>query len=53
MSTINYDAEMFRKLQRDAEEVAQEKVQEGDEKGAEYFRGVAAGYRCAAVLIED
>ena len=53
MSTLNHDAVMFRKLQREAEERVQEKLQENDKEGAEYFRGIAAGFRCAATLIED
>lgn len=53
MSTINHDAVLFRKLQQDAEKTEREKREEGDEKGAEYFRGVAAGFKCAAFLLEE
>ena len=55
MQTISnkYEVEMLRKLSEEAEANERERRAEGDEKGAEYFRGLAGGFRCAAILIED
>ena len=47
------DAELLKHLEEQAEANERERRAEGDEKGAEYFRGVAAGFHCAAVLIKE
>lgn len=47
------DIELLNKLAEDAERNEALKLDQKDEKGAEYFRGVAAGLRCAAVLAEE
>ena len=53
MNANEYDVRMLQKLSKEAEENERERRAEGDEKGAEYFRGVAAGFHCAAIIIED
>ena len=53
MTSNEYDVRMLFKLSEEAEANELERRAEGDEKGAEYFRGVAAGFHCAAVIIED
>lgn len=47
------DIELLNKLAEDAERNEALKLDQKDEKGAEYFRGVAAGLRCAAALAEE
>jgi len=49
----NPDVELLKNLEEQAEANERERRAKGDEKGAEYFRGVAAGFHCAAVLIEE
>lgn len=45
--------ELFRKLARDAQKDSRQARELDNEKSAEYFRGVAAAFKCAAVLLED
>jgi len=51
--THKADIELLDKLAEDAERSSALKLEQKDANGAEYYRGVAAGLRCAAKLIEE
>lgn len=47
------DIELLNKLADDADNERALKRMQEDKEGAEYFRGVAAGFRAAAELIKE
>lgn len=47
------DIELLNKLADEADNERALKRQQEDKEGVEYFRGVAAGLRCAAELIKE
>ena len=46
-------AELFEKLAQSAKTDSQQAKDPGNIESAEYFRGVEAAFKCAAVLLED
>ena len=51
--THKAEIELLNKLADDADYEATLKLEQKDTNGAEYYRGLAAGFRCASKLIED
>lgn len=51
--THKAEIELLNKLADDADYEATLKLEQKDANGAEYYRGLAAGFRCAIKLIEE
>ena len=51
--THKAEIELLNKLADDADYEATLRLEQKDANGAEYYRGLAAGLRCAAKLIEE